>query len=284
MIHNTIASSNNTAAKHSISSLNNKAIQLVQQGDGRNAVRLFLQALSSLKSEIKQVSPTTGKSHGAMPPSNGSGFLRVSLPISHAPLSSMSMYDTLFAMTPTCDPCAPTQRDGSTACLLYNMALSHQRRCVDTMSDQPNKGNLRKAVTTYYMALAAAQHWKKHTAMSDHEGYPILTLAIVNNLLVIHHELGNRDKVVPFQGLLRNAMFRVGRNNQGGEEISGEELSIFAKNLQRYHYCEGEIQAAAVTMSSSTQNAPCHVEATSGVGKVLATKQHPSAMGDAHGA
>jgi hypothetical protein len=262
MIHTTSTTSNATV-NHSISSLNNKAIQLVQQGDGRNATKLFLHALSSLKAEVKQSST---KSYGAMGPVHGSGFLRVALPKSPTSISSMVTYDTLFALNPTSDPCAPTQRDGSTACLLYNMALSHQRRCVEQMSEQPNisKSNLKKSAATYYMAFAAAQHWKKHTTTAAHEGYSILTLAIVNNLLVIHHELGNMDKVTQFHGLLRNTLFRVRPINKEGDEIHSEELSLFAKNLQRCHNSDRTIQAPAATMSTLPNSIPCTTGTTSG--------------------
>ncbi|CAB9528766.1 expressed unknown protein [Seminavis robusta] len=222
-----------------ISALNNKAIQLVQQGEGRNAVKVLLQALSTLKLEV-----CSGKTCASAAASDsGAAFVRIALPSQcSADNAALSTYDTLFGITSCVNPCAPQQRDGSTACLLYNMALSHQR-CTNSVSQPKARvAHLKKAAMTYNMAFSAAQHWKRWTDM--HSGYQILSLAIVNNLLVIHYELGNTEKVAQLHTLLRDTLF-----GQKGDHISSQELSLFAKNLSR---CTGEAPPAAPSVAASS--------------------------------
>ena len=236
----------------SISTLNNQAISLVQQGQSRNAIKLFLQALSQLKSEVCR---STGSScnHGQTTPTLvESPFVRVSVSSSQdgesteETTAAFAMFDTLLALNPKVDSCAPQQRDGTTACLLYNMALSHQRMSesnpnVTTNDSSKTCLHLKKAARTYTMAFSAAQHWKRWT--KEHPGFPVLQVAILNNLLGLHAQLGNATKVQQLQTCFREALASANAT------LSQDEQSFFATNLEQ------QMNSPAVVAASS-QAAP----------------------------
>jgi len=174
-------------------------------------------------------------------------------------------------LNPTVDPCAPHQRDGTTACLLYNMALAEERlslrhTAVNTNGDNGTteqhgklqKMMLKKAANIYGMAYSAAQHWKRWTI--DHPGYDVLCLAIVNNLVGIHQQLSSSStnhhsgsKVRDLVSCFRSA-FLV--SNKEDKDINDEEHSLFRANLER-HRDDQSMQAVqdatAVNGSAATQ-------------------------------
>lgn len=232
-----------------ISYMNNKAVSLVKEGHSREAIKLFLQALSALKSEVcSQNKAAAAGSRSSCSPTNtppvGNPYLRVSVGSEEdsSSASSFAMFDKLFAMNPQVDPCAPQQRDGTTACLLYNMALSHQRMSESNAKDSKTCLHLKKAASTFTMSFSAAQHWKRWT--KEHAGFNILQLAILNNLMGLHTQLGNATKVQQLQGCFQNALAATPAN-----EMSQDERTFFAANLQRQHQDSSNSSSAPVETS-----------------------------------
>jgi hypothetical protein len=216
---------------------------MVKNGESRSAVKLFVQALSSLKSEIKcQTKCSSSQCHSSSMDANESPLIKIAVD-SKKESSGMATYDCFFGLNPKTNPCTPQHRDGSTACLLYNMAVTEHKLGLgqDTKTRQVY---LKKATNIYNMAFSAAQHWKKYT--EQHLGCQILSLAILNNLLTIHHELQHADKVSQLHTLLRDTLFSHGK----GDEISSEELSLFAKNLQ---LCTTGSMAPATALPQHTE-------------------------------
>ena len=215
-----------------ISYMNNKAISLVKQGQSREAIKLFLQALSALKSEVCSQNKAAAAGSRSSSPTNTpqveTPYMRVSVGSEEgsSSASSFAMFDRLFAMNPQVDPCAPQQRDGTTACLLYNMALSHQRMSESNAKDSKTCLHLKKAASTFTMSFSAAQHWKRWT--KEHAGFNILQLAILNNLMGLHTQLGNTTKVQELQACFQNALVTT-----PAAEMSQDERNFFAANLQR---------------------------------------------------
>ena len=240
-----------TTADCSINAMNNKAIGLVKNGEGRNAVKLFLQALSSLKSEIKCQTKCSGSECHSHMDDNESPLIRISVEAKKE-MAGMATYDCFFGLNPKTNPCTPQHRDGSTACLLYNMAVTEHKMGLQHQDTKARQGFLKKAMNIYNMAFSAAQHWKKYT--EQHSGCQILCLAILNNLLTIHNELHNASKVAQLHTVLRDTLFSNGK----GDEITSEELSLFAKNLQLCSNDSGSDSSSVPTSSDATL--PQHTE------------------------
>jgi len=243
-----------SATSCSISTLNNKAISLVQKGESRNAIKLFLQALSQLKFEVRSQKKATYSS-GTEPSNAGSPFIRVTLSkMEHeqsgdsATDSSFAVFDQLVALNPKVDSCAPQQRDGTTAALLYNMALSYQHMSQSRHCEMTSKSclHLKKAASTFAMAFSASQHWKRWT--KTHIGCSVLELAILNNLIGLHSQMGSADKVKQLQACYCKSLGAASR------ELSQEEKSFFVANLERSPAVVSRANTSQHTKQPATEN------------------------------
>ena len=224
--------------------MNNKAVSLAKEGQSREAIKLFLQALSELKSQVCNQNKAATDGNSTSRSSSPTNTPQVQNPFMSVPVgsdedsssSSFVMFDKLLAMNPQVDPCEPQQRDGTTACLLYNMALSHQHMSESNAKDSKSCLHLKKAASTFAMAFSAAQHWKRWT--KEHSGFNILQLAILNNLMGLYTQLGNTVKVQQLQACFQNALVET-----PAKEISADEQDFFAKNLERQKAYAGSSSA-----------------------------------------
>jgi hypothetical protein len=232
-----------------IVALNAKAIHLVHHNNDREAIKLFLQALSRLKSEL-----STCHKHSSSP--EDGAFLRIPLMANNSNCSngsklgaasapdSCALFDRLLGLCSNVDPCAPKVRDGATALLLYNAGVTeHHMALFQDTHPQQKTLHLKKASQIYNMAFSAAQHWKHYTI--EHPGYSILCLAILNNLLSI---LAASDKSSEKPEQLR--MYLRDVLTTAKDTITKEEMSFFAKNLDQLSGNIPSKDSAAVKDSS----------------------------------
>lgn len=234
-----------------IIALNAKAIQLAQQRDDRGAIKLFLQGLSQLKSELNTCNKhsCTSSEDGAFlrVPVNASANGRFESEVSSARSCNLNMFDRLLGLCQNADPCAPQIRDGVTALFLYNAGATEHHLALRDTNTQQKALHLKKASQVYNMALTAAQHWKHWT--TDHKGYSILCLAIVNNLLSMQW---NSKKAEQLKVLMKNTLASAGNT------ISEDERTFFANHLDELtkessKVCTNENNLECATSVSTTK-------------------------------
>jgi tetratricopeptide (TPR) repeat protein len=160
--------------------LANHGVRLLQQRNHGKATQTLLQALNYLK-ECSKKRPLPEKVTEGDCQERPTIFITESLTLMgmgkedlHCTLP-FQMFQQVFTFSSSdCDPTSPENRDGSSAMILYNMALVYHSRA------SPSKVSLAKALQMYNYALAAIQHWARHQVV--HQGCHLLRLAILNNM------------------------------------------------------------------------------------------------------
>lgn len=188
-----------TSTKNSrVLSLNNQAVRCLQQQDYRKSIETFLLALGKQKEAIKattsssssrqqeaahalQKLPSEEEDRAQQVINEKSYFISQSLECTSTREEEdapFQLFDRVFLLSRH-DPTSASHRDGTSAVILFNMAMAHHHRGIRFNQ----RLQLAKAVRMYQWALSAVQHWEKTTSCPNNSsGCHVLRLAILNNM------------------------------------------------------------------------------------------------------